>query len=393
MARKRKDWSYSAGERRRNRVRAFEDKKSRTIFLEFYVRDLASRRLRRTRVSLGHGNRDRAKKAADETAPRFASSGPRADEHLSLGSLFDNYLRIVTPQKSVRSKPHDFRCARLMTEYFGRGKRADALDVSDFQSFERDRMSGRIFPPGKKKGIPVGARTAGRDMEFLKAVLNWGWKLHDSEGRRLMERNPAADITVPSEASPRRPSVSPERYEAMLQIAEGMDWRFKLALILAHETGHRISALCKLKWSDIDFQAGEITWAREKDKVRNEHRVQASEAALAALGEALVHASSVGECWVFPSPRDATKCCSRHLMRDWWYRAERRAGLEHIDRLCWHGLRRKFATDFKHHPPADVSQLGGWKRAETVLRLYQKPDPTTQREMLDDRRSVRVRGA
>jgi integrase len=179
----------------------------------------------------------------------------------------------------------------------------------------------------------------------------------------------------------------------MLQVAEGMDWRFKLALILAHETGHRISALCKLKWNDIDFQAGEITWTREKDKVRNEHQVQASEVALAALGEALVNASSVGECWVFPSPRDATKCCSRHLMRDWWYRAERRAGLEHIDRLCWHGLRRKFATDFKHHPPADVSQLGGWKRAETVLRLYQKPDPTTQREMLDDRRSVRVREA
>ena len=118
-----------------------------------------------------------------------------------------------------------------------------------------------------------------------------------------------------------------------------------------------------------------------------------SEVALAALGEALVHASSVGDCWVFPSPRDASKCCSRHLMRDWWYRAERKAGLPHVDRLCWHGLRRKFATDFKHHPPADVSQLGEWKRAETVLRLYQKPDPTTQREMLDDRRSVRVREA
>lgn len=33
-----KSWSYSTGERGRNRVRAFEDQKSGIIFLEFYDR-------------------------------------------------------------------------------------------------------------------------------------------------------------------------------------------------------------------------------------------------------------------------------------------------------------------------------------------------------------------
>jgi integrase len=124
--------------------------------------------------------------------------------------------------------------------------------------------------------------------------------------------------------------------------------------------------------------------------MRHEHRVQATPTAFSALREALRHGPGIGDSWILPSPRDPNKPCSRHVMKDWWYRAERLAGLSHVDRLCWHGLRRKFATDFKHHPPADVSHLGGWKRAETVLRLYQQPDPETQREMLAGRRSVRV---
>ena len=390
MARRKKRWAYSTGERGRNRVRAFEDGKSGTIFLEFYVRDFVSQGLQRKRVSLGYADRVRAKKAADVTAARFAESGPTVGQYLTLWTLFENYLAIETPQKAERSKPHDFRCARLMAEFFGRGKRADALDPSDFQRFKRDRLSGRLHPPGKRKRTRVGARTVGRDLEFLKAVLNWGWRLRDSEGHRLMDRNPAEEIEVPREASPRRPSVSPDRYMAMLQVAECVGWRFKLALVLAHETGHRISAICALRWCDIDFEACEIAWRRETDKIRHEHRAQATPTAFSALREALRHGPGIGECWILPSHRDPNKPCSRHVMKNWWYRAERLAGLTHIDRLCWHGLRRKFATDFKHHPPADVSHLGGWKRAETVLRLYQQPDPETQRKMLAERTSVRV---
>lgn len=37
-----------------------------------------------------------------------------------------------------------------------------------------------------------------------------------------------------------------------------------------------------------------------------------------------------------------------------------------------------------------LARVAGWQRAETVLRLYQQPDPETQREMLAGRRTVRV---
>ena len=68
MARtKKKGWSYSTGERGRNRVRVFEHD-SGTLMLEF--RDEG----RRTRISLGHRDRDRAKRAADEAAAKLTTT-------------------------------------------------------------------------------------------------------------------------------------------------------------------------------------------------------------------------------------------------------------------------------------------------------------------------------
>ena len=45
--------------------------------------------------------------------------------------------------------------------------------------------------------------------------------------------------------------MTPERYEAMLAVAEGVDWRFRVALVLAHETGHRIKSACFVSESEM----------------------------------------------------------------------------------------------------------------------------------------------
>ena len=45
-------------------------------------------------------------------------------------------------------------------------------------------------------------------------------------------------------------------YEALLRVAGEVDWRFKVALVLAHETGHRIGAIRQLLWSDIEIVPG-----------------------------------------------------------------------------------------------------------------------------------------
>jgi integrase len=93
---------------------------------------------------------------------------------------------------------------------------------------------------------------------------------------------------------------------------------------------------------------------------------------------------------VLPSPKDSSKPCSRHLVKNWWYRAEEAAKLEHVKGLGWHGLRRKFATELKEIPLKDLCRLGGWKSPDTILKCYQSADEETMREALMVRRTLRV---
>src|SRR3954469_15743324 len=92
-----KGWSYSAGERGRNRVRAYEDAARGTIFLEFYetVAGTVPGMVPPKRVRLATRSRDReaAKRKADELAARFSSPNKPRVREATLESLFDIYLR------------------------------------------------------------------------------------------------------------------------------------------------------------------------------------------------------------------------------------------------------------------------------------------------------------
>ena len=64
--------------------------------------------------------------------------------------------------------------------------------------------------------------------------------------------------------------LTEDEYRALLKVAPRVDWRFHLALVLAHETGHRIGAIRQLWWCDIDFEGGTIRWRAEHDKSGHE---------------------------------------------------------------------------------------------------------------------------
>ena len=44
-------------------------------------------------------------------------------------------------------------------------------------------------------------------------------------------------------ADPTRVVLSEEEYQALGGVSRQVDWRFPVALVLAHETGHRIGAI------------------------------------------------------------------------------------------------------------------------------------------------------
>jgi integrase len=374
-------WSYKAGEKGRNRVRVYEDNRTGIILAEFYEDE------KRKRVSLGHRNRTKAKQLADNIAAAIGKAEETSPPvHVTLRELFDNYLSERTPdKKSEETRRHDRMCADMFLSFFGSESKAKTLSRLDWDRFVRERREGRVGPSGRK----VSNRTIEYDLKWLRAVFNWATMVGDGNGGVLLERNPLTGLPLPKETSPRRPIMTQERYEAMLRVAEGIDWRFKLALVLANETGNRIGAIRQLRSSDIDLKRGLVHWRAETDKIGFARETPLTEAAIAALVEALEGRPVIGIAWVLPAPKDASKPCSKNLMKNWWKKAEALADVEHIPGLGWHGFRRKFGTELKNAPPRDVRELGGWKSFATPLQYYQQSDEESMREALKTRRTLR----
>ncbi|WP_420449230.1 tyrosine-type recombinase/integrase [Candidatus Palauibacter sp.] len=387
MARtKRSRRSYSAGEWGRNRVRVFPDPKTGILQIEWREE---GRRLTR---SLKHRDWSRAKRQADEAAAGF--EGPEPDgkaevepEPLTLKKLFDIYGEEVTPAKADKSRQYDRTAMRMFLGFFGNDRDPATLSQRDWDRFIRARRLGRVGPSGK----PVSNRTIEFDLQFLIAVLNWAAKSRDEEGRLLLERNPLKGLRKPREKNPTRVVLSEEEYQAMLGVSRQVDWRFHVALVLAHETGHRIGAIRNLRWTDIDFEGRELRWRAAHEKTGHEHVTPMTDEAAAVLKDAAKRGGPETEhSPVLPALKDNSECAGRSLVRNWWNRAQRLAELEPKRGRAWHSLRRKFASDLMALPLKVLCELGGWKEAQTVLRCYQQADAGQLRKALESRPRARV---
>ena len=103
-------WSFSTGERGQNRVRVFAHPNTGCLFLELYEGP------KRKRIALGHRDREGAKAKAEEVALALRRHEPPLGATLTLQTLFDNYVREVTPQKGASSRNHDLRASKLFLE-------------------------------------------------------------------------------------------------------------------------------------------------------------------------------------------------------------------------------------------------------------------------------------
>ena len=376
--------TYSAGEWGRNRVRVFPDPKTGLLQIEWRKNG------RRLSQSLKHRDWARAKRQADEVAAGLAGPGLNGNadaepEPLTLGTLFDIYSEEVTPTKACASQKYDRATTKMFLKFFGRDRKPATLSQREWDRFIRERRSGKVGPRGK----PVSDRTIECDLRLLMAIFNWAEKSRDEQGNLLLESNPLRGLKAPKEKNPTRVLLTGPEYEALLEISGAVDWRFRVALVLAHETGHRIGAIRQLRWSDIDLEGRTIRWRGEYEKTGYEHQTPLTAEVLAALKEVRREHPGVGDAHLLPAPRDPSKCVSDSLARDWWGKAQDLAGLEPKRGRGWHSLRRKFASDLMDQPLKVLCELGGWKTAQTVLQCYQRADEGQLRKALEQRRRAR----
>ncbi|MES2177823.1 MAG: tyrosine-type recombinase/integrase [Gemmatimonadota bacterium] len=384
MAKKRKKaWSCYAGLKGRNRVRAYLDKKSGHILLEYQELDEAGGGTKR-RTSLRHADREKAADQAAEMAVALRKNEIQTEE-LSLDKLFDMYLQYASNNSRMTDarRKEVARCVLLFRKSFGLGRKPLDLEKRDFDDFVSGRSTGRLLV-GEQKGAVEDA-TIHCELRVLRAVFNWAMATGNGKRGRLLTRNPLLEFKLPK-PTPRRPIASTEDYEALLAVAEKVHPSFAAFLVLAHETGHRTHSLRHLKLRDVDFAANTITWVPEFDKVRFEHTTPVTPEGMCVLKLMRSTDSATTSEWLFPSPRDGKRPLSRGTLIKWWKKAELLAGLRREKGMGLHSLRRKLSNDFRHMPLKDLAYYGGWKNERTLVESYQQPDRETMREAFSTRR-------
>ena len=375
----RQRWSYVAGEKGRNRVRVFSHPSTGTLFLEF--REDGQKR----RVALGHRDRELAKSKADTLAVALRNPTQPAAASLTLGALFDNYLREVTPTKGERKQQDDKRATQILLRVLGPGTRVDRLTHRDAARYVRERKrlgDQRPGDEGSPRGSPIRMRTVAVDLEVIHAALNW------AVGAGWIDRNPLRGFAVNRDEGVRRPIISADEYRQLLAVAEQVGQDCRVALVLAHETGHRIGAIRLLRWSDIEMEHATVRWRGENDKIGFEHTTPLTPEAVTELRRARQREPAIGDTWLLRAPRNPALPVERFLVREWWNRLEAASGIARIPGRGWHALRRKFASELKHTPARDLCELGGWKSLQTIVKCYQRADETTMRQALAARRQI-----
>jgi integrase len=388
MSRTKKHWSYLAGERGKNRVRALEAKGK--LWLEW-----KDENDRKRRVLLPTIDRAVAVSKAEEAAQALLRASDVGPEVPTLQQLLNEYLAKRTPLKGGSKKNHDRRAARLFLACFGPGRRPETLNRIDWENFIDARRHGRI--PGHP---PVGERQIAYDLKFMIAVLNWAMGA-GVNGRSYLAANPwsaerrrALGLKMPRPVPKPQPTMTSELHERLIEHAP--DWRFRLAMILGRGTISRNGSVRFLKWADIDFERRTIRWRGEYQKdtcsMGEDRCTPLSEDMVRALRAAEVQ--GIGEAWIFPSPRDPRKACSRHVMQGWLKAAKRRLfdGIEDPEAceamrvalagVGFHAQKRYAVRAHRHLPPKVLEALARTKY-KTLVEVYDHVDVDEMRAYVE----------
>jgi len=209
-----------------------------------------------------------------------------------------------------------------------------ARDVCAAERFTRakprkDNKTGKLIAP---KEYPRTGATVNRYIATLSHLLSFAIK-----ERRLLDRNPVAEIGRKKEARGRTRFLSDEEREALLEACDKSEWYALSALVLlAITTGARRGELTSMRWTDVDLKVGR---ALVRDSKNGEQRaLPLAGRTLTALRALKLKKGAQSE-FVFPNPSGHPGAFE--YFDSYWYSALARAEIQDFH---FHDLRHTTAS-------------------------------------------------
>lgn len=268
----------------------------------------------------------------------LVDSRQKAPEVLTLGQLLDSYLEERRDIKPGTRFNLDL-ARRNLLGFFGEGKPITEVNEADAASFQQWLAL--------TEGLAANTvrRRCGRARQFF------AWAVR----RRLLEKNPFAELSVATRGNPARQRYVPaETIREVLKQCPTAEWR--LIVALCRWGGLRCpSEHLALRWGDVDFAGGKITVRSPK----TEHlegkasRTMPLFPELRPFLEAAREEQSPGAEWVIHRNRRGDGTARTVNWSTRFLAHVRRAGFKPWPRL-FHALRSSCETDLMEHFPAHV---------------------------------------
>jgi len=253
-----------------------------------------------------------------QTTQNQPSRTPRTPKSVvTWGRLLAWYEEIWFPLASSDSeRENNPRVIALWRHVLPLEEPVEQLEPAVLTRFIQQRKEGGFAVGTYQFAAKVSDRTVGKDLEWLRRVVNKGIQSPNLN----VKYNPVRSVPIPDTPSPKRPVASVARWEALRARADGVGSQGLLGGFL------------------------------DLLKVRRTLSVQSP--------------------WLFPKPEKPAEPWSRHYARDRLGTAERAAKLKPIDGGDFHPYRRLWARLLKDQPTGNVAAAGAW-RTTGMVQLYQ----------------------
>ncbi|MEE9244841.1 MAG: hypothetical protein V3U63_01460 [Gemmatimonadota bacterium] len=191
--------------------------------------------------------------------------------------VFQLYRAYRTPDKVQTNRAEDERQLKMWLRVLGPDFDLSKLSRREWDGFLRRRRSGEIDSYGRYVADPekrrlVRERPVEKSLTFLRSVCRWATNFRGDAGRLLLEGDPTRGFKIPEERNPKRPVATHDRVDAIRKIYREVKMRIERGakrevmesylpeiFEIVVGTGRRISAVCSLRYEDLELDPTERT--------------------------------------------------------------------------------------------------------------------------------------